>query len=232
MNKRISFFDGVRGFTMISMALFHATYDLAYINGMELPWFTQGSFQDIWRASISWVFLFIAGWMCSLSRNNGKRALKYAAAAALVWVATTVASVDDSVNFGIIFCMAASTALFVVAEPLLERIPWAVGMLSCLVLFTLTWSVPRTVYPVPGLAWLGFPSPGFVSGDYYPMVPFTFMFLAGWFASKGMRGRAFPQWMQRGLCKPLESLGRHALPFYLLHQPIILGVIELVYSVR
>ena len=30
----------------------------------------------------------------------------------------------------------------------------------------------------------------------------------------------------------LASLGRHALPFYLLHQPIILGVLELIYSVR
>ena len=30
----------------------------------------------------------------------------------------------------------------------------------------------------------------------------------------------------------LASLGRHALPFYLLHQPIILGFLELVYSVR
>ena len=65
-----------------------------------MPWFTQSAFQDIWRASISWVFLFIAGWMCTLSRNNIKRAAKYALAALVVWLATTLVSVDDSVNFG------------------------------------------------------------------------------------------------------------------------------------
>ena len=72
MQKRITIFDTVRGFTMISMAGFHACYDLAYLYGWDMPWFTQTVFQDVWRASISWVFLFIAGWMCTLSRNNIK----------------------------------------------------------------------------------------------------------------------------------------------------------------
>lgn len=69
MQKRITIFDTVRGFTMISMAGFHACYDLAYLYGWDMPWFTQTVFQDIWRASISWVFLFIAGWMCTLSQQ-------------------------------------------------------------------------------------------------------------------------------------------------------------------
>ena len=93
MQKRITVFDTIRGFTMLSMAGFHACYDLAYLYGWEMPWFTQTIFQDIWRASISWVFLFIAGWMCTLSRNNIKRAAKYAVAALVVWVATTLVSV-------------------------------------------------------------------------------------------------------------------------------------------
>lgn len=70
MQKRITVFDTIRGFTMLSMAGFHTCYDLAYLYGWKMPWFTQTIFQDIWRASISWVFLFIAGWMCTLSRNN------------------------------------------------------------------------------------------------------------------------------------------------------------------
>ena len=70
MQKRITIFDTVRGFTMISMAGFHACYDLAYLYDWDMSWFTQTVFQDIWRASISWVFLFIAGWMCTLSRQQ------------------------------------------------------------------------------------------------------------------------------------------------------------------
>ena len=139
MQKRITIFDTIRGFTMLSMAGFHACYDLAYLYGWDMPWFTETVFQDIWRASISWVFLFIAGWMCTFSRNNVKRALKYAAAALIVWIATTLVSVDDSVNFGIIYCMAVCTAVVALTRPLLQKIPGSWGIAVCLVLFTLTW---------------------------------------------------------------------------------------------
>lgn len=133
MQKRITIFDTVRGFTMISMAGFHACYDLAYLYDWDMPWFTQTVFQDIWRASISWVFLFIAGWMCTLSRNNIKRAAKYALAALVVWLATTLVSVDDSVNFGIIYCMAACTGIVALTDPVLEKISarWAYPYALC-----------------------------------------------------------------------------------------------------
>lgn len=180
MQKRITIFDTVRGFTMISMAGFHACYDLAYLYGWDMPWFTQSVFQDIWRASISWVFLFIAGWMCTLSRNNIKRAAKYALAALVVWLATTLVSVDDSVNFGIIYCMAACTGIVALTDPVLKKI------------------------------------------------------LAGYFAAHIAQGidKTVPSWAYANPLPALASLGRHALPFYLLHQPIILGILELVYSVR
>ena len=76
--------------------------------------------------------------------------------------------------------------------------------------------------------------PRFVSGDYYPIIPFFFMYLAGYFAAHIAQGidKTIPSWAYANPIPALASLGRHALPFYLLHQPIILGILELVYSVR
>lgn len=172
--------------------------------------------------------------MCTLSRNNIKRAAKYAAAALVVWIATTLVSVDDSVNFGIIFCMAACTAIVALARPVLDRVPAAWGITICLIFFACTWSIPKAVYPIPYLAWLGFPDPDFVSGDYYPLIPFYFMYLAGFFAARMAQESncEAPVWAYENPIPVLASLGRHALPFYLLHQPVILGVLELIYSVR
>ena len=58
---RIAFFDSLRGFTIISMVAFHAAYDAAYLFGFEIPWFTDPIIQTVWRSSISWVFLALAG---------------------------------------------------------------------------------------------------------------------------------------------------------------------------
>ena len=40
-------------------------------------------------------------------------------------------------------------------DPVLKKISARWGMSLCLVLFALTWSIPKTIYPVPYLAWLG-----------------------------------------------------------------------------
>lgn len=172
--------------------------------------------------------------MCTLSRNNIKRAAKYAVAALVVWVATTLVSVDDSVNFGIIYCMAACTAIVALARPVLVKVPSVWGIAICLILFACSWSIPKAVYPIPYLAWLGFPNPDFISGDYYPLIPFFFMYLAGFFAARTTQksSRKGTSMAYENPIPALASLGRHALPFYLLHQPVILGVLELVYSVR
>lgn len=100
--------------------------------------------------------------------------------------------------------------------------------------FVLTWGIPKAVYPLPYLAWLGFPGPGFVSGDYYPLIPFVFMYLTGFFAAQAAQASSLeaPAWAYANPIPALAVLGRHALSFYLLHQPVILGVLELVYSVR
>ena len=66
MARRVRFFDSLRGLSVLSMVGFHLCYDLRYLAGLSLPWF-QGTFQDVWRASISWVFLFLAGVMSSYS---------------------------------------------------------------------------------------------------------------------------------------------------------------------
>lgn len=228
---RIPFFDTLRGFTVISMVCFHAAYDATYIYGYGLDWFLNPVIQNVWRASISWIFLALAGWMCAFSRSNARRGARYAAAALLVWVATTIAAVDIPISFGILFCMAASTLLFAIASPILKRIPASSGLFICLALFAATYTVPDTRVAFEGLAWLGFPGPTFTSGDYYPMIPFTFMYLAGTYAATlfaKMHPSGYPAWMQRVDVKPLAFIGRHSLAVYLVHQVLLIVIFEAV----
>ena len=226
--------DAARGFSVLSMVAFHFCYDLRYVCGRELAWFAP-PFQDVWRASIAWTFLAIAGFMCSLSRNNWRRGGIYAAVALAVTIVTSLAGVDVPITFGIIFCMAASTLLFAALDTLgyapkgaLPAVVFLLAFLSCLNVakgyFGLTHliALPKSLYSTELFSWLGFPGPTFSSGDYYPMIPFTLIYLAGASVGRAMRERGFPSWMSEWGFSPLEFVGRHALIVYALHQPILL----------
>lgn len=239
IGSRIAVFDAIRGLSVLSMVGFHLCYDLVELRGISIPWF-KPPFEDLWRASISWVFLALAGLMCSFSRNNMRRACKYGVVAFLIWAATTIAAIDIPISFGIIFCMAASTLIY----GLLQKANFepqgilAACVFLCLFLATLKISsgyleilgsrieVPASFYSTEFFSWLGFPGPRFESGDYYPVLPYCFMYLAG--ASIGPWARSsLPKALARISCRPLEFVGRHALEIYILHQPVLLAAVSM-----
>lgn len=123
------------------------------------------------------------------------------------------------------FCLAAGH--------LLERVPPLPGAAVCAVLFALTRKIdeglilgaavmPEWLYRNDFTAFLGFPPHSFSSTDYFSLLPWIFLFWVGWFL--------FPLWkdkavLRRGAVRPLMFLGRHSLFLYLIHQPVLYGVL-------
>lgn len=235
---RVDLFDAVRGFSVASMVLFHLCYDLVVLTGVTLPWFAP-PFEDIWRASISWTFLLVSGWMCSFSKNNLTRSLRYLAVAAAIFVVTSLVAVDDPISFGIIFCIGGATFIDAMLEKLgLEP----AGLLAALILFILflvclhvpqgslgitgaAVRLPSPLYASPWFSWAGFPGPHFVSGDYYPLIPYALLYGAGIALGRTFLRSGYPTWFLEAHCRPLQWIGKHALAIYVVHQPVILGVL-------
>ena len=237
---RIELFDLLRGFSVVSMVLFHLCYDLRFIVGADLAWFAP-PLQDVWRCSISWTFLFVAGCMCPLSRSNLRRAANYGLVALAIWVVTTLVAVDVPISFGIIHCKAACTlvaallsragalprgwaaaaVLFVAFLALLRLPDGAVG------LGPLSVELPKELYATPWLSWLGLPGAGFSSGDYYPLLPYLLLYLTGAALGTAWAEKGYPTWAREAAFAPLNLIGRHALVVYVAHQPVILGLCAL-----
>lgn len=234
-------FDALRGLSVLSMVLFHFCYDVTAIQGIALPWF-KPPFEDLWRASISWSFLVLAGIMCAYSRNNFKRSLIYGFVALLIWIVTLLAKVDIPISFGIIYCMFASTLLYAALERLgaaPRGIKAGAVLFLCFVLCLgvnsgsiglpgASLRLPHRLYETKWLSWLGFPGPGFSSGDYYPLLPYSLIFLTG-----AAVGPCLKEWIPNTLLarlgwRPLEFIGRHALAVYVIHQPVLLLLSSLI----
>lgn len=232
---RVHAFDLIRGFSVISMVLFHYCYDLRFLAGVRLDFFAP-PFVDIWRASISWTFVFVAGSMYSYSHDNLRRAGKYLFVALLIFVATSVARVDIPINFGIIFCMGACTLTTYILDRLRILPKGIFGAVVLALLFLSSLHVPqgylsllgqrvflpRGLYDCGWLSWAGFPGPSFSSGDYYPLIPYVFLYLSANSLTTHVKKSGFPVWFSKLKGATLECVGRHALPIYLLHQPVLL----------
>ena len=223
------------------MVLFHFCYDLKFIAGVGLDWF-EPPLQDVWRCSISWTFLFVAGCMCAHSRSNLRRAGEYGAVAVAIWLATTIAAVDIPISFGIIYCMAACTFVAWILQRAGALPAGPVAAVVLLVVFLalqgldsgrvglgpLVIDVPRELYESAWLAWLGLPDASFSSGDYYPLLPYLALFLAGAAMGSYWKKRGYPRWATNARVAPLNFVGRHALVVYIAHQPILLALSSLV----
>jgi len=81
----------------------------------------------------------------------------------------------------------------------------------------------------PWFLWLGLKPAGFITLDYYPLLPWFGVVLCGIFLGKtlypkGQRKFSLIESKNR-IVKTLSLLGRNSLKIYLVHQPIIVGLI-------
>ena len=89
--------------------------------------------------------------------------------------------------------------------------------------------LPQSWYASTLTTALGFPYPGFVSSDYFSLLPWLLLFWTGYHLYR-LRPEtpALPDIRLPGLM----AMGRHSLVIYLLHQPVIYGLLALIFSLQ
>ena len=240
---RYALLDELRGLDLLSMIGYHACWDLIFLFGMSAAWYTgwQG---HLWQQSICWVFILLSGFCLPLGHRPLRRGLIVSGAGALVTAVTLLFMPEDRVVFGVLILLGAAMLITGLLQPLLQKIPAWAGLVVSLLLFAATyhtqdgfWQLGPWQILLPGAwyvnlftAFFGFFPRGFFSTDYFPLLPWLFLFWAGYFLHFCM-GRARMEPLRRSVCAPLGWLGRHSLGIYLLHQPVIYGVLLLLFHV-
>ena len=70
---------------------------------------------------------------------------------------------------------------------------------------------------------------GLTSSEYFPLMPWLFLFWAGLFAGRAIPGTPLVAACARvPRCRTAEWLARHALIIYVVHQPLAAGLVWLI----
>ncbi len=235
---RYALLDELRGLDLVSMMLYHACWDLVFLFDVNMRWYA-GTPGRLWQQTICWVFILLSGFCAPFGRYMLRRGTVVFGAGAVVTLATLVFMPEGRVIFGVLTFLGAAMLLTGVLEPLLKKVMPAVGLAVSAVLFAVCYPVglgwvglggwklmlPQSLYANYFTAFFCFYPDWFYSADYFGLLPWLFLFWAGYYLHKAV-GRRRMEPLRRPVCPALGWMGRHSLLLYLLHQPVIYGVLS------
>lgn len=231
--------DLLRGMAIVLMVLFHLAYDLNYLGVYEIEmssgfWFYLARFTAM-------LFLLLVGVSLTLSHSRArimgrmklfgfrlmKRSLWILILAMGATLATYLFMGDGFIVFGVLHLIGISLLL---AYPFLglHRKNFILGLLFILFgLFLQDLSVD-----FPWLLWLGLAPQDFYSVDYLPIFPWFGVVLMGvalgdFFYRDYRRSIHLSDLAGSPPVKWLAFLSRNSLAIYLVHQPLLIGLIYL-----
>lgn len=240
--RRVHLMDELRGVLIIGISLYHLLYDLAVIFPVGIPWMFSDWMNAI-RNVMAGSLIVISGISCHYSRSNLRRGLRTFGLGMLLTVVTGLVIPSQFILFGILHFFGSMMMLYALLRPLLERVPTLAGLAGSVLLFLLTWTIfsgfvrvfgttyylPTFLYNKPLLFPFGFSCAGISSADYYPLMPWGFLFLAGSFFGRYVRAERLPGFCYRSYLPRLAWIGSHTMAIYLVHQPVIYGVLTLIF---
>lgn len=228
---RLPVIDIARGVAILAMAFYHLCWDLWYFGFLS----ADVGFDPVWvffARSILACFLFLVGVGLVLGHGEGVRWRSFwrrwafvVAGALVLTLGTFIAFPDSFVYFGVLHAIA---LFMLLGLPFLFVPVWVTGLVA------VAFIVPHFVFAdalfnEKVFSWLGFWVTPPVTNDLVPVFPWFGAVLIGIAVTRLGKAAVLPRLAQMQptgrVPRGLGWLGRWSLPFYLIHQPVLLAVI-------
>jgi uncharacterized membrane protein len=239
LTPRFDAVDALRGLAMVWMTAFHFCFDLN-----QFGYVRQDFYRDpVWtwqRTLILSLFLFCAGLGQAIAVAQGqswprfwRRWAQVVICALLVTTGSWLMYPHSFIYFGVLHGM----ALMLIIARLTTRWGgwlWLLGALAIAIKFIASYALETgalaqfsDIFNAPQLNWLGLITRKPITEDYVPLLPWLGVMwwgvAAGSWLSRQGAGRL--SWRLPVALKPLAKIGRWSLSYYMLHQPVMIGVL-------
>lgn len=238
--QRVELLDEYRGLVVLLMVIYHGCWDMVYLFGVHIPGY-EGLPGALLQGFIAWSFIFISGIACRYSVSNIKRGLITVGLGMVISLSTWLFMPEAMIWFGILHFLGVSMILFGLLQPLLDTISEFAGLIICALLFAFTYSLPMGSVGLPGLFSIPLPQGlyqghwllplgfGGMGSDYFPLLPWLFLFFAGAYVGQLFHRGSLPYSFYRVHNRTLGRIGRRSIVVYMLHQPALYGVLWTVF---
>ena len=254
--------DAYRGFTMISMILYHSCYDyfVVFNKGRD---FLSSRACFLWQQSICISFILLSGMVWEYGRKNAlKRGIILNLLGFVITFVTLFAMPEEAIFFGILNFMGCVVLFMIPISKLVDMIigrsttasaesdasnnknaKYIAGIIICLIIFMITKRFPNgyigsryhSLIPLPDSLYryqafvpFGFPPKDFRSSDYFPIIPWLFMYITGYFLGKLLNKSASFTKLGETRIPFFSWLGTKSLLIYVLHQPVCFAIVWLI----
>jgi uncharacterized membrane protein len=231
LRPRIPALDIARTLALVAMAVFHFVFDLEMFGWVAPGTATSG----VWRVlavATAGSFLCLAGVSLWLAHGGAirwrafwKRFAMVGAAAVMVSIGTYIAFPHAFVFFGILHSIALCSLLGLAAL----RLPAVLVAVLAVGVFVLPTYATSDIFNAPIWWWTGLQTITLSTVDYEPIFPWFAPFLAG--VAMAKMASHFNVWERLGTTTPSRAAriwsfpGQHSLIIYLIHQPILIGIV-------
>ena len=230
--RRFDRLDALRGLAIVWMALFHFSFDLNHFGLLQPPQnFHRDPFWTTQRTCIVTLFLFCAGLGQAAAMHSGlgwprfwRRWAQVAACAVLVSAGSALMFPNSWISFGVLHGVALMLIIVRLTAPWKVWL-WPLGAVA----LTLPHLVQHPFFDTLATNWLGLVTRKPITEDYVPVLPWLGVVWWGLAAGQWLLAKR-PVLLAGALpsaCAPLAALGRWPLSFYMLHQPLLIGLVLL-----